>query len=305
MRRKVSVAALIINWNGAPDTIELLQSLGRCQSDAAEVGAIVIDNASVESDVLVLAEAVKSFEGMLHVQLRANSENVGVPAAYNQAIQIAGLHHDHYLRLDNDVVVDPEGFAAMLRTLEEGAGKGVHIVGGNIRYFDTPGKDNGGAVAVDLVRGRTAVDYPDEDVICDGVLGCIMMLSGSLVRRYTPGVFEGSLFICTDETELSLRAARDGMRTMYLARPVGYHKGGRSTGRVPFLSSYYSSRNWTLHRLRYARGGWEKFVVAIRLPLDVARSLVRGRFASVVGVLSGTCLAVAWFTDSWARRAGR
>ena len=292
---------MVINWNGAQDTFDLLYSLCHCQSDAVSITAVVIDNASAEADRLKLESGLADLDGRMKVIFRANSVNIGVPAAYNQAIQVAGLTHDYYLRLDNDVIVEQEGLASMIDALEQESRKGVAIVGGNIKYFDRRTEDNGGAVSIDLIAGRTRVTYPLSDVVCDGVLGCIMLLSGELVRRYAPEVFAGNLFICTDESEISLRAARDGMRTMYLARLIGFHKSGSSTGKVDFLSKYYSTRNWTLLRLRYAGGNRQRLSVLMRIPSDLARSVLRRRWPSVLGAAAGLGMALTASLDRGVR----
>ena len=294
-RRKL--AALVINWRGADDTIELLESLCRCLSNHLSITTVVVDNASGAEDCAKLQRGFVEFEGRMQVLFRANTVNIGVPAAYNQAIQVAGLKYDYYLRLDNDVVVDPQGLAAMIEALEQGRENGIGIVGGNVRYFDRRNENNGGAVSIDLLKGKTTVTYPSSDVLCDGVLGCIMLLSGELVRQYAPEVFQSSLFICTDESELSLRAARDGMSTIYLACLIGFHKSGRSTSKVNFISNYYSARNWTLLRLKYARDSRQKLSVLMRMPIDVARSVARRRWAFPLGAAAGIGLAFSSFVD--------
>src|ERR1700746_2589407 len=106
MNTRKTLAALVINWNGTQDTLELLHSLSHCESDTVSITAVVIDNASEEAERLKLASGLVDLDGCISVILRTNSVNIGVPAAYNQAIQVAGLTHDYYLRLDNDVIVD-------------------------------------------------------------------------------------------------------------------------------------------------------------------------------------------------------
>jgi GT2 family glycosyltransferase len=297
-----SIAALIINWNGSADTLELLASLCACQRDTLAITAIVIDNASRVEDLRKLQEGTAILRRDMDIALRVNRNNIGVPAAYNQAIQAAGLGHDYYLRLDNDVVIEPAGLLAMVAALERRETEGIAIVGGNIKYFDRRADDNGGAVSIDLVTGKSSVVYPASDVLCDGVLGCIMLLSGRLVNDYAPEVFENALFICTDESELSLRAASEGRRTLYLAQLIGFHKSGRSTGSVSFLANYYSTRNWTLHRLRYVADKRQLIAVLLRIPLDAARSVIRGRWAGLPGLIAGLGLAAAWHLDKRVRR---
>ncbi len=280
----------------------MLRSLSQCQSEDTSIAAIVIDNASAASDRVILGSGLAEFDGGMEIVFRANSVNVGVPAAYNQAIQVAGLNHDYYLRLDNDVVVEPEGLHHMICVLEQAKARAIAIAGGNIKYFDRRNEDNGGAVAIDLVRGKTKVAYPSSDVICDGVLGCIMLLSGDLVRQYAPEVFESVLFICTDESELSLRAKRDGMLTIYVASLIGFHKSGRSTRRVDFLSNYYSARNWTFLRLTYVTTARQRLSVLARIPSDVTRGILRGRWSFFLGAAAGIGLAFSSFLDRAVRR---
>ena len=302
MSRTRSIAGLIINWNGAKDTLDLLRSLCHCQSESVSITAVVIDNASSSEDVAILEGGLGEFAGQLSVVFRANNTNIGVPAAYNQAIQLAGLTHDHYLRLDNDVIVEPDGLTEMIEVLEQRAAEGIAIVGGTIKYFDRREDNNGGAVTFDLIRGTTRVDYPPSDVICDGVLGCIMLVAGDLVRRHAPEVFESKLFICTDESELSLRAAAVGMKTLYLARLIGFHKSGKSTSKVKFVTGYYVARNWTVLRLRYVAGGERWLLLLVRMPMDVARSVLRRRWAFPPGLVAGLAMVVTSSLDRRVRR---
>lgn len=290
MKRR-SVAALIINWNGAADTIELVESLLLCAAPDIEIACIVIDNNSSDDDCADLSEGLDRLGQRISVTLRFNSINIGVPAAYNQAIQIAGLQHDYYLRLDNDVIVDREGLLAMIEILDTKSD--VELVGGNVRFYDARDKNNGGAVAIDLVRGKTKVAYPNDNVVCDGVLGCIMLMSHSVVERYSPDVFLGALFICTDESELSIRAARDGCLTMYSKKIIGYHKGGVSTKKVSLLSQYYSSRNWTYLRLLYVNGLKNRIITWLNIAMYFGLYAIRFRKPHVYGVVSGVAM---WLT---------
>jgi GT2 family glycosyltransferase len=298
---RLTVAAIIINWNGATDTLALLNSLRGCQSDVISVSVVVIDNGSRPDDLSTLRGGIDAQGDGLAITLRSNATNIGVPGAYNQAIQLAGLHHDYYLRLDNDVVVEPHGLAHMVEALKQRASEGVAIVGGNIKYFDRPSNDNGGAVTFDLVGGKNSIDYPATDTVCDGVLGCVMLVSGHLVRAFAPNVFDTALFLSADESELSLRAGREGQRTLYLSQVVGFHRSGHSTGKVPVLTNYYAARNWTLLRLRYASGACQRLRILAGIPVDLMRHIARGRWSCVSGVMAGVALGLVWRLDQTVR----
>lgn len=302
MNSKKTIAALIINWNGAIDTIELLRSLFEVSANFTIV-SFVVDNASDIEDLNKLKhgiQVIQSETGM-SISLIENKNNVGVPAAYNQAIQSAGLNFDYYLRLDNDVVLDSNGLAEMTDLLDAGEKDGIAIVGGNVKYYDNKTDDNGGAVKIDLVFGKTFVTYPKVDEICDGVLGCIMLISKHLIRKYAPRVFLDSLFICTDESELSLRAKMDGFRTLYTSKLVGFHKSGRSTSKVNFLSNYYSTRNWVFHRLRFENRRLIKMFIIIQTIAYFFLNIFRGNYASSIGTIAGYGLAITWHIDHYAK----
>lgn len=302
MRQKYSLAALIINWNGAEDTIELLRSLEEMRPQEANVEVAVIDNASEPEDRMQLENFLGSWHGSISIHFRANTTNIGVPAAYNQAVQILGLGHDYYLRLDNDVTLAAGAIGKMVASaLNRHEGK-TGIVGGNIKFYDRPDVDNGGAVNIDLIAGRTSVDYPADSRGCDGVLGCIMLINGDLVRAYAPEVFDSRLFLCTDESELGLRARQDGWTIWYLAEIIGFHKGGRSTGKVRSLSNYFSARNWAVLRLKYSRGSVARLRVMLSLLTGVAKSLVLMRWAYPLGTFAGLLLYGSETIDRRVRR---
>jgi GT2 family glycosyltransferase len=296
------VAALIINWNGSKDTLELVESLIQCQSSSVELSIFIVDNASSEEEYFQLRDGIAAQQQKIGLHLCRNSANVGVPAAYNQAILLAGLEFDFYLRLDNDTVVYASGLQRLVTSMCLRRPENVHIAGGNIKFYHDKAIDNCGAVSIDLVRGRTSVYYPTSDEICDGVLGCVMLLSKDLVAKFSPEVFESQLFICTDESELSLRASAIGMKTLYVTTTVGLHKGGRSTQKAPLLATYYSGRNWTLHRLRYSRTFTQRCRILASIAMHVVASIVRGRWVYPAAGVAGLCLAVVWFIDRFISR---
>lgn len=299
----VRIGCLIINWNGANDTLELLQSLedlagatGFCLDIA------VVDNNSDHDDFRHLLDGVESKVRGVNVRLVRNSINVGVPAAYNQAIQLLGLNYDYFLRLDNDVVVLADGVVSMIRAIENGRSSGVEISGGNVRFYDNREVNNCGAVSIDLLKGFTNVTYPEQGTAADGVLGCIMLISGGLVARLSPTVFDPLLFICTDESELSLHAKTLGISTWYVPEVVGFHKGGRSTGRISYLANYYAARNWAILRLRYTVGLWGCVRVLFSFVIGIAKTLIRKKVYYAFGTMAGVAFYVGEISDARAKR---
>lgn len=258
------IVAMIINWNGSDDTLELIASLTDQNEENISIEAVIIDNHSEDLEFSKLENGLEKFVSVIPITLIRNQSNVGIPAAYNQAIAHVDKKDALYLRLDNDVVFLKGGLKLLCNALEQHRDKGVRLVGGNIRYFDNPDENNGGSVSFDLVRGKTAIEYPQNDKICDGVLGCVMLIDNEVINAFSPNVFLSWLFIATDESELSLHCSQFGWKTYYVSKPIALHKGGRSTGKVRTLSSLCSIRNWCYLALRYIRP-------KVLLPLVLAR----------------------------------
>lgn len=287
----IHVAALVINWNGAHDTLELILSLVEQVEPDLHIEVVVVDNASQTQDVAVLASGLESIGKRIPVLFIANDSNVGVPAAYNQAIAAVQNRNCLFLRLDNDVVFLRGGVRALCDGLRKYRKIGVRIVGGNIKYYDKREVDNGGACFFELIKGKNRILYPPQDTQCDGVLGCVMLVDPEVVRAFEPEVFLAWLFFTTDESELSIRCHRRGWKTIYLSQPIALHKGGRSTRKIGDRSSYLSLRNWCYVALRYVQPRGAIFLVAGRIALTVLYKFFRGDIDAVKAMLAGTLAA--------------
>jgi GT2 family glycosyltransferase len=289
----VRVAALIINWNGAKDTLELLESLAKQKERNLECVAIIVDNNSDAQDYHALETGIKSISGM-EIKLVKNAANEGVPSAYNRAIAASGNGFDYYLRLDNDVVLKEGSLARLIELLEKWRDQGARLVGCNIRYYDNEEESNCGAVHINLIRGKTTTSYPPEQCLVDGVLGCAMLIDGEVVRTYKPNVFLGWLYYTTDESELSMRCAARGWRTLYVPEPLVLHKGGRSTRKAKTMATLHSARNWAFLAMKYARPSMLVPLVAIRiLCVSFPVLIIRGRWCHALALLRGASKALA------------
>ena len=115
-------AILMLNWNGASDTLECIDSLRRVEGDFF---CVVADNGSADDSVAriekyfqeenlahrvvnegdTLTEPPANHEFILYTM----SENIGFARGNNAAIRlIASAKPDHYLLLNNDTIVEPD-----------------------------------------------------------------------------------------------------------------------------------------------------------------------------------------------------
>src|SRR5690606_19072126 len=128
MRKKAPrIFILLLNWNGAKDTIECLQSLKKL--DYSNFVPIVVDHGSHESSVEQIRRA------HTHVPIYQCGENLGFAAGNNVGIRWALEHRAEWvLLLNNDTTVDPNLLKAYLQAAQERQAK---VLGAKIlRYHE-------------------------------------------------------------------------------------------------------------------------------------------------------------------------
>lgn len=121
-------AIILLNWNGAEDTLDCLQSLTSVPDDYF---CIVADNGS-EDDSALRIEQFLGQQGIRHTVLKRGEtlkerpvnhevilyqigENLGFAKGNNEAIRlISSVQPDYYLLLNNDTIVEPNFLHGML-----------------------------------------------------------------------------------------------------------------------------------------------------------------------------------------------
>ena len=97
-------AIIILNWNGADDTLACLQSLEKAQGDFF---VIVADNGSTDDSVRRINDFVRDYPHEIHIL--EHGQNYGFAAGNNRAIAFASqFKPDSYLLLNNDTEVTPD-----------------------------------------------------------------------------------------------------------------------------------------------------------------------------------------------------
>ena len=135
------IAAVLINWNGAADTLDTLASLDRAAGrDALRV--VVVDNGSTDDSVArlkaVLAAGEAGAAGAVRpFELVETGRNLGFAGGNEVGIRhaLADPAIDQVLLLNTDVAVDPGFLAPLCQALEEPR---VAAAGPKIFYFDPP-----------------------------------------------------------------------------------------------------------------------------------------------------------------------
>lgn len=272
------ICAILLNWKGAEDTIDCLQSfLSQSITDGLHI--IVIDNASPDDSVnrilswansneiaLEIQDYISAREKLLRTGFTTQSEgiqltvvrsdaNIGFCAGNNLGAQIgfdAGA--DYALVLNNDTVV-PTDFNAKLQK-EMADDNGTTLYSPQIAYAAEPetiwwcgGRFSRLLSPTYLGQGDPIQVTKFFDPATQWVSGCATLISRNLYSQL--GLYDPVFFIWCEEWDLSLRAASADVPMRILPSVIVYHKVGKSLGITSPLTFFYAMRNMMILRKRY------------------------------------------------------
>jgi GT2 family glycosyltransferase len=264
------VVTVIVTWNGLHDTLECLQALRR--STYTNNRIVLVDNASSDGTV----DTVQRYFPEVH--LIANATNTGYVHANNQGIAWALDHGaDWILLLNNDVRMEPDTLAEMVRVGQDTPGVG--IVGPVMQRTLRPDLlDLGGDLDFRwgrvLLRRYTAALNGRAVLPIDYVWGCALMVRREVVEAV--GGLEPVYVAYFEDAELCLRAAQMGCQTVTALRAHVVHQVGRSGEKRFAWQTALRVRNHALFFLRLSRPRhWPTLIPSlflIQLPLIMAQS---------------------------------
>ena len=244
------VAAVVVNYDGRELTLQAVESLRRMRYPAWDL--VVLDNASRDGSIEALAERFPDLR-----QLRV-AENRGASAGYAAGMRWAFAQgYDYVLLLNNDIEVDAEMLAELVRVAESDPAVGV--VGPKCYFHAEPRRlwSAGGWLgfrnSITRERGFGEIDRGqydrDEDV--GYVTGCAI-----LVRRAAAeaaGLWDPVYFICVDDADYCTRLARAGFRSRYAHRARLWHRVAWTTGGYTPGRNFRLGRSGAIYARRFAR----------------------------------------------------
>ena len=123
------IAIILVNYNGAEDTIDCIKSLSRIKNVEYEI--VVVDNKSTDDSILKL----KDFQKISKFILIEADCNKGFSAGNNIGIRYEA-NADYYLLLNNDTVVEPDFLNKLIYEIKENPRCGATI--SKILYYSQP-----------------------------------------------------------------------------------------------------------------------------------------------------------------------
>ncbi len=313
---KPKVAVVILNWNGWKDTIECLESLYQIkypnysvvvvdndsQDESLEkirnyaLGKIMVKSAFFEYDndnkPIEMGEcSKKESEGDKNCLTQDNcliliksDKNYGFAEGNNIGIRYAlkNLNADYILLLNNDTVVDTD-FLNGLVNIAEGS-EDIGIVGPKIYYYDNPNNIwcIGGKIDWKFARGlhvgTNKVDAGQYNEIreFDYISGSAFLIKREVLEK--TGLMDEKFFLYFEETDLALRASKEGYKSVYVPEAKIWHKVSKSGGGISKpIGLYYITRNRWLFMKKWAKKSDYAFFVVYQ----VAGAIVFPLFLSI------------------------
>lgn len=287
------VAVLVINWNQAELAVRAVGSA--LASKGVRVAVVVIDNGSRPGSVDEVTRALVDGtwrngrlcgQEVLHAPGRDDllvvlaGDNLGFTGANNVGFELAfgELGVDYCFLLNCDAVLAPRTLSKLVDAAE--SEPRVGLVGALIMDgFDSSqstvsfGRGQLSAIgwptSVDHGRLRSAV--PSSGVTETEIVGGAAMLMPRSTYQAIGGQ-DNRYFFDVDDTEISLRAGRAGLRNLMVWDALVQHEMGSSVKGRSALSRYYNVRNLLQFQSDYLEGRQRAAFLA-HLTLRVLRDL--------------------------------
>ena len=260
---------MILNWNGAEDTLNCLKSIKKLKINNLKLKIIAVDNASSDGGAIKIEEFFTEHGSLFteHMFIK-NEQNLGYSGGNNVGIREALKGKaDWVLVLNNDTLVDRHLITSLLWSAKKGVGavspkiyfaKGyefhkkrykkselgrvVWAAGGEIDWDSVYGKN----IGVDEVdRGQY-----EEETDPGFAPGTAMFLSSETLRK--TGLFDERYFMYLEDMDLSMRIREAGYKILYQPKAVVWHKVAGSSAVGGELNDYFITRNRLLFGMHYA-----------------------------------------------------
>jgi GT2 family glycosyltransferase len=207
------VSAVVLAWKAEPWLRRCVEAL--LASEKVAVGVVIVDNGCTNDDVEIL-------EPLTGVSVVRPGENLGFAGGCNAGARVAT--GDYIALINSDAVVEPTTLA---RLVDEATRPGVGIAGGSVRLADDPRLINSAGNPVHVLGLTWAGRMGEPEVGGEPVDVAVASGACQLMRRALwedLGGFDVEYFAYHEDTELSMRVWRRGLRVVYVPDAVAVHR---------------------------------------------------------------------------------
>ncbi len=287
--KKSNLLAVILNWNGAADTIACLKSLRQSEEP---VDYYILDNNSRAADYQLLANQVKEWPNLF---LQRSSTNLGFTGGNNLGIRFAlANNYDYILLLNNDTVIKADSLKIMLAELKKNTA--AALIAPKIYYFGSEkiwhgaGRINFWTAKADGLALAEAQTLLTNNF--DFLSGCCWLMKTEITRQI--GLLDENFFAYCEDLDYCQRVKKAGWQLLYEPRAILWHKVSQSTGGDPFKPRplYLRTRNRILFIKKWGTGPQKIFFFgyhSLYALYFIGRGLLTGNWAMAKAAALGYC----------------
>jgi len=326
-----TVAIIILNWNGWSDTVECLESV--YQINYPNYHVVVVDNHSSDNSIQKINdyalgklevksnffkydptnkpigivqynrenwEIKKKSNTNKQLILIKNEINYGFAEGNNIGIKFAfkNFNTDYILLLNNDIVVDKDFLRILVQEGEKDTKIG--LLGPKMYYYDNPNVIwcIGGKIDWKLARGlHVGIDEEDKGQYnrkkaFEYINGSSLLIKKEVFDKV--GLLDKRFFLYFEETDLTLRASKNGYESLYVPNAKIWHKISKSGGGIKKeIGLYYITRNrWLFMKKWASKGNFFIFVF-----LQIFAAIILPTFMSIY--YKNRILFQAYYNGLW------
>lgn len=293
------LAIIILNWNGANDTIECLNSIKK--NENYKYNIFLLDNNSEKKSIQSLKKWINSNWREKILFLDANDfldlkdynisnfflirsdENLGFAKGNNFVLRKIKNKFNYFLLLNNDTVIGENSITKMLKYQKENSK--TKVLSCDIRLYSTPEKlwNAGGYFTWYGDRkyySQSKIDNLIEKEIISiespFVTGCAMMVENDIIDKN--GLFTEKFFFGEEDFNLCKKLNKNDIKVETLLTTTIYHKVGQSreksknkevelfknyllhfSNRIIDQKEFYNNYYWIIWKIAYLIAIFLKF----------------------------------------------
>jgi GT2 family glycosyltransferase len=284
-----SVLITVLNWNGAEDTLECVESL-KLQS-YIDFNILVIDNGSSKVDY----EKLAPLNEIENIEVIREEKNTGFAGGVNIGIQHAIDNSYEYVALfNNDATADINWLKNLHKEFTDD--KQTSAVTGLLLHQDGKTIDSTGdyysiwGMPFPRSRGLPTNTAPQSEYVFSATGGATLYKT-ELFKQI--GLFDASFFAYYEDVDVSFRAQLTGHKIYYTNDAVAYHKQGATSSKIPGFTVYQTFKNIPL---LYTKNVPVGLLIPIGIRLFVLYWLI---FGNAIKNGSGLFALRGWITSVW------
>lgn len=241
--KKTNIAVIIVSYKTAQLTIESLESVlnERNQSPELNINAIVVDNASGDSEVIGAAIAENQWSKWATLITAPANGGFGYGNNVGFKHALTNLEVDFFHLLNPDAQLRPNALSTLVHFFK--SNKEAGIAGSSFLnadeslwpiafrfpsiYSEFDSGINWSLITKLLKKHSVAIHMEQKKQPIDWIAGASMMIRREVVEQLKG--FDESYFLYFEETDLCLRAKRADISTWYVPESKVMHIAGQST----------------------------------------------------------------------------